>query len=1109
MSLVLHQFKKDCLSLRWLLFVWGVLILLQSFLVGTAGLGASDWIGHLAYKMAAAVIPLLQSLLVVIMVPLLVHEEPLVGTSAAWLTRPLSRRTLLGSKALFALAVFVIPPLAAELGLLAASGVSPSDMALAGAEILLTQAALVVGAAALASVTPSFARFVVWAVALIAASMLLGLALGIGQLYGNPDKLWRLADPELLRAQKVVGLFLTLLLGTTVVVHQYLTRRTRRSVLVGGGGLVLLTAVQVAWSGGLPPPPPLSPRGFDASQVEASVKPETVDATDALSLRASTTPRKMVSAAAECKGIPPASFCRLEELRAALKYPDGKIVAVQGLGGRPSFRSFDPHALETALGGSAISSSSFLAAGGVWDMFEVDGSAYDERGKIPALLQGEGTLSVQQYRVAAELPLQRGASYRSGSEQVVISDVLRGPGSCRVLLRERKIHLLFSRPAQALIPLPSFGFGGRVFYVLWNRERRQAFLNDRPNIDWPAFGSSQRLSHDAVALVYTSQSLFQKNPPLDDAWLSGAVLARVETFDLGRVDKPITVADFVLDRGQLDLSRGGSTVAATIEPSLTAVECYERGNARLEEALGRPWPGPALEEAKAYFDRALALDPRSVPAYAARALVSATTDDGAQARRAAVKTWLDKARAIGATDPAFERVEAYLVDREGGDSARVMEAVVQKSPAVATYWRDLGYFYGHQYRLNKAVVAFDRALQLAPNPPEAAWTLARRGDAYEYAGRHREAREAYEKVVSLRSDHAPFWTRLCQIDLEAGDCRKAQLAATHALDLEDSSLSRSCLLRAQLCLGTFRGTSLAAQTSWAPDLVAIGDFFRDRGDHAKARAYYERTSLREAGPVLAASLSELALREGDPSRAWSVLEPALIAHPEDADVLAQAAAVQQKKGDRKRALELAAQSLEARLDERIRKRLDAVFGADTAYRSLSAKVSRRVEALFTYYEGRYDYQHLRRDDQTAQWVIGKLGATEKDRQAVPYLLPYLSESAFAETRARAADALWYIGDHRAVPHLIAALDDPSLKVKGFAASGLGDLGDPAAVPQLLGLFERLEDNRDETKARVADALGKLGDRRAVAPIRASLERIHDAGYVQWAQGALARLERER
>lgn len=212
------------------------------------------------------------------------------------------------------------------------------------------------------------------------------------------------------------------------------------------------------------------------------------------------------------------------------------------------------------------------------------------------------------------------------------------------------------------------------------------------------------------------------------------------------------------------------------------------------------------------------------------------------------------------------------------------------------------------------------------------------------------------------------------------------------------------------------------------------------------------------------------------------------------------------QGSSDAALELAAKALEAQLDEATEGALADAFGGDPAYTELHDLVRSRVEGLLGHYEGKY-HRHFGRDRASVLWVIWSLGAERKDREAVPHLVRYLQESVLDDARWRAADALWLIGDRRAVPHLIAALDDPSPRVAGFAASGLGDLGDSSAVGPLLALFGKLPDNRDDAKARVADALGKLGDPRAIGPLSASLEAITDPAYVRWAAPALRRLER--
>jgi thiol-disulfide isomerase/thioredoxin len=219
------------------------------------------------------------------------------------------------------------------------------------------------------------------------------------------------------------------------------------------------------------------------------------------------------------------------------------------------------------------------------------------------------------------------------------------------------------------------------------------------------------------------------------------------------------------------------------------------------------------------------------------------------------------------------------------------------------------------------------------------------------------------------------------------------------------------------------------------------------------------------------------------------------------------AAEQRAKGRTEEALRLAATALEAQLDEATEAALAHAFGKDAAYAEVHDRVRSRTEGLLGHYEGKYGGS-LGRDRASVVWAIWSLGAERKDKEAVPYLARCLEESVLDEVRWRAADALWVIGDRSAVPHLLAALRDPSPRVAGFAASGLGDLGDGSVVVPLLALFERLQDNRDDAKARVAEALGKLGDPRAIGPLTTSLETVRDPAYVRWAEPALRRLQQK-
>jgi len=1099
MSLFWHQVEKDIYRLRWLLAPWVLLVVAESTLLGMSGAVSRGWALHLTYKLIAMLLPLMQYLLMIVMVPLLVHEEPLVGTTAAWFTRPLSRRTLLASKTAFLLLILVLVPLGAELAALAANDARSSELARAAAEIALTRCSLVASLAALAALTPNFARFIMWGAAIWGVYTLVASAAMVRTMM-SPEGILALADPRVLRASAVASLGAILLAGSAAVVHQYLTRRVRRSVAIAATGLVASLAFSMGWTWTRPSP---ASRPGGPTAVQLLVDTGSVMAMDTFSLQAAAPRRKTIWAATDCLRTPPGTFCELDDLRGALRYPDGGVVPVERAR-RPGLTRLHRPSLEQALGGSRVVNDGLRGLG--TGLFEVDHAVYAERGRTPAVLEANGTVTLKRYRVAASLPLQRGAFHADGAERVTITDVLRGPGTCQVVLVKRRLDLVLSAP-----PATFPGFGdllAPVSYVLVNAERKQAFVPEFvPAFDLAgslaqALPTGQRLTYDPVSLLFTSESQFETLPRLDDAWLSGASLVLVEADVEGRTPARVLVPDLVLARREMHHRAG----APEVEAGLTPAQYGERGAGRLEDGLGHPVDGDAARSwAEAYLMKAVEGDPDLAAPYGGLALIAASSEGTPRSRRDAAQAWLDKGR-VASADPAARRVEAYLLEAEQGDAAAVMEQVVEHSPGSSAYWRDLGYFRTKDYRLRRALEAYDRALATRPDPVEAARVQAQRGESYAFLARPAEARKAYEDAVGRRPDFAPYWRRLCQVRREAGDCGGALEAARRAQGLETSTAASSCLLRAQICLGQVDEGSPEVRRAWGWDLIAIGDFFRDKGDESRARGYYRRAELHPDDWTLALSSSELELRSGGPDQALEILRPALAAHPQEPALLAQAAVVHARRGDGARALDLAGQALEARLDAATVRRLEAALGGDPEYARRRRRITARVEGLFGHYERKFDHQYLRRDLPTTEWVIGHAGATHKDREAVPHLILYLQESAFATTRAKAADALWYIGDGRAVPALVEALSDPDLKVQGFAASGLGALGDPAAVSPLLDLFARLPDNREETKARVADALGKLGDKRALAPIRESLAHIQDPAYLRWARPALARLE---
>jgi len=135
-------------------------------------------------------------------------------------------------------------------------------------------------------------------------------------------------------------------------------------------------------------------------------------------------------------------------------------------------------------------------------------------------------------------------------------------------------------------------------------------------------------------------------------------------------------------------------------------------------------------------------------------------------------------------------------------------------------------------------------------------------------------------------------------------------------------------------------------------------------------------------------------REPPPPRGAAQEVPAL------PPALVQAARAAWAAGHKAAARDLAVRALEMELDGRVSEPLQAVFGDDEEYRVRYESLVRRVDALFTYFEDKYHYQDLNRDNATTVWILGQLGMTHKDRGAVPLLEDYLAHSAISRPRRR-------------------------------------------------------------------------------------------------------------
>jgi HEAT repeat protein len=130
------------------------------------------------------------------------------------------------------------------------------------------------------------------------------------------------------------------------------------------------------------------------------------------------------------------------------------------------------------------------------------------------------------------------------------------------------------------------------------------------------------------------------------------------------------------------------------------------------------------------------------------------------------------------------------------------------------------------------------------------------------------------------------------------------------------------------------------------------------------------------------------------------------------------------------------------------------------------------------------YRDAKNDDprirQYLSMVLGNLG----DRRATPLLVDALNDS-HPETRIYAALALGRLRDPAAVPPLMKVASSDERDVRKSAIYALGEIGDARALP---ALAQAVNDETPDVRYNAAIALARFGDTRAIGTVREMLDR---------------------
>ncbi|MEI6107964.1 MAG: hypothetical protein WCR49_13250 [Opitutae bacterium] len=246
MNLTWHIVKKDLRALKWPLLIW-VLLIVAKLVTGVMLLSADGTEDPEWFRRLDALSKILAGLECVsfVLAAALIQEDLLVGTSAFWVTRPISGARLLRAKLLGLVLIFGLLPLLITLPWWLWCGFGWRDLAWASMETIILHAICVLVGLLWAVVTDGFARFLMWTLVMFVAILTIAAVVGFHLSKLNP----RVPDGVILsRIWLVIGLAVVGI--ATVVIHQFLTRRTWRSIPLIGAfvGLMIMVALWWPWN---------------------------------------------------------------------------------------------------------------------------------------------------------------------------------------------------------------------------------------------------------------------------------------------------------------------------------------------------------------------------------------------------------------------------------------------------------------------------------------------------------------------------------------------------------------------------------------------------------------------------------------------------------------------------------------------------------------------------------------------------------------------------------------------------------------------------------------------------------------------------------------------
>jgi hypothetical protein len=557
MSQMLHIMRKDARRLRWLLALWLALLAARTVMVvngavvGDNSVATGLFVQQMWVTMAAV-----ELLVAAAIAAQLVLDEPLVGFTPFWLTRPYDPGSLLKEKLLVSAVVMIVLPTTADLVTLSLFDADASALIRAGAVSVLVYASWALLLMVLAVLAPSTSAFAVIALGVATAGALsVAMWVGFVELRVTDMPGYTPFEPRDTTPQ-VVMMLTYLSAGLLVVIYQYRQRRRHVAAWLAIAGLVATSVVPRIWPFSFPFAQ-AEPIRAGAWAADASIGHDPSWGTKVTEVtnvsRQLRNAWRRLNAHLTVSGVPRRITVQSLGIRSRLQFADG--VVVESSQSAPWGDPFiDYRAAAELLGARILTTYDLSEEQERWTPMVT----LTERQFLP--LRGrtgrlEATIDLisNQARELGRLPLTPGASLEAGTSRIEIAAVQRLTDGRTVVVRRMTADSPFST---------TFAPPWAQSFALHRRSTGEALMGgggnrwevtSRPNVaDVGGIGAIPRLlrasggfSVETLYLRFIGGEL-GRAPLLEPSWFDDAELVVLQRESAGVVSKRLVIENFAI-----------------------------------------------------------------------------------------------------------------------------------------------------------------------------------------------------------------------------------------------------------------------------------------------------------------------------------------------------------------------------------------------------------------------------------------------------------------------------------------------------------------------------------------------------------------------------------